>query len=151
FVAGIIRFEGGGALSLWQLDLSEHSCPPPEESDATLPDQFSRTVTLSTLHRDLDQGDSPIPDDLTGYVAFSPDSRIVVFSLALEKYALLMAYEVISGKRLWLAYQETSYLYPFVFAPGGKTFIAIDESNKLRLYCCEDGSILYQVSTGLVQ
>ncbi|GHO98737.1 hypothetical protein KSF_087850 [Reticulibacter mediterranei] len=151
FVAGIIMFEGGGALSLWQLDPGEHPCPPPEESDATLPDQFRRTVTLSMLHRDLDQGDSPIPSDLTGYVAFSPDSRIVVFHLALEKNALLMAYEVVSGKRLWSAYQETSYLYPFVFAPGGKSLIAIDEKNKLRLYCCEDGSVLDQVSTGLVQ
>jgi hypothetical protein len=55
---------------------------------------------------------------------------------------------VTSGRQVWLTYQEKCYLSPFIFAPGGNVLLVANESGEVLVYRCDDGTMLYRVSTG---
>lgn len=156
FVAVVISNEGGGDLSLWKLDSTQHFIPHSGKRLKFAPDlpvdDVRGPVALSRLHSELSRELSPdISRSLrnsVGYVAFSPDSRMVVFSLdALGPKQLLVAYEVASGKLLWITSQQNS-LIPFVFAPSGNLLVTGNMNGELACYRGCDGSLLRRVSTG---
>lgn len=158
FVAAILYNQGGGDLLLWRLDPIEHSIPHvgniPNFFDRSLPlDHVWGKVALSRLHSDLSSKlSSDIIrsfGDLAGDVAFSPDSRMVVFCLAIpDPKKPMIAYEVPSGRLLWVTHLEHR-LTPFVFAPDGNILVVGNENGELLLYGCDDGNLRRRMSTGL--
>ena len=87
-----------------------------------------------------------------GMVAFSPDSRIVVFSLTSAYSSSRLdftAYEVTSGKRLWCIRSESDCSGCFAFTPNSRALIIPEQDNKLFVYRVDDGALVYRVPSGL--
>jgi WD40 repeat protein len=97
---------------------------------------------------------------IAGLAVFSSDSRTVIFSLTLSpEDSLLLAYEVSSGRRLWVTHNEGCGLSPFVLTPNGKALICSnaesyeDVRNKrscdLLVYRMDDGTLAQRLPSGL--
>lgn len=157
FVAGILQADVKSQLTLWQIDPIGHLTSPLAKGgnydDSSL-DQVKADAVISPFHSNLARSLYELDDDFSygdyiGSVAFSPDSRMVVFSLTNISHYFVVAYEVLSGKQLWLINQETDYPSPFIFVAGGKALLLTNTKGEILVYRCSDGSLLSRVSSGL--
>jgi WD40 repeat protein len=159
FVAGLSFADGDGGLMLWRLDPAERFVPRPEReewlSHKRVPrDEVKGSVALTLVHEDLDRTTIAWDGDLacTACVtAFSPDSRIVVFSLnssASQCGLELVAYEVLSGRRLWCARSEQEGSGACAFTPDGDFLLVPVQENELLLYSVQDGTLLQRLQVG---
>ncbi len=160
FIAGLSFQNEGGALQIWQLDPIEHTVGRPAVKDCRshedLPqDDRGDKMILTLVHGWLDrEGIAWDREDLGGagcISAFSPDGRIVVFCLYSCEYRLeLVAYEVVSGKRLWCVRDnEVESAGPFTFTPDGSALLVPLESGDLLRYRIEDGTLVQRLPSGL--
>ncbi len=158
-VAGIRSTAGGGSLRLWRLDPVERYVPHPRsdwERQFAPPDRVSGSVVLTDMYGALDRTDIQGPHcdigDAEGTVAFTPDGRIVIFSVR-SVYSRdnldLSAYEVASGRRLWAAQGDDDLSSRLVLTPDGQRLIAPTWRGDLLVYRTENGILEYRLPTGL--
>lgn len=159
FVAGLSFADGDGCLMLWRLDPVERFVPRPEReewpSHKRLPqDYVNGSVALTLVHQNLDRTNIAWNWDLADtacVTAFSPDSRTVVFSLN-SSYSQcgseLVAYEVLSGRRLWCARSEQISSGACAFTPNGRLLLVPVQGNELLLYSAQDGTLLQRLQPG---
>lgn len=162
FVAGFACHDNWGHCMLWRLDPAERfvSRPALEEwptFELVPQDEVSGSMALSVVHWALDRTSLEWPSrdlaDTVCQAAFSPDSRVVVFNpmnpcrrgIGLE----LVAYEVVSGKRLWCARRDEVNQGPFIFAPDGSALLVPMQGGEVLVYRIEDGSLMQQLPTHL--
>jgi WD40 repeat protein len=159
FVAGLSFADGGGRLKLWRLDPVERFVPRPEReewpSHQRVPqDYLSGTMALTLVHEHLDRTGIAWRDrDLAAacVTAFSPDSRTVVFSLnsSYSECGLeLVAYEVLSGRRLWCARSEQEGTGACAFTPDGRLLLVPVQGSELLVYSTQDGTFLQRLPSG---
>jgi hypothetical protein len=136
---------------LWRLDPAVRALVRPQGekwwTQYEPPDEISGSVALSVVHWELDRTglEWPYRDlaDTACQAAFSPDSRMVIFNLMNSGSGFgleLVAYEVISGKRLWWVRRKEENVGPFIIAPEG---------NVLLVYRLEDGTLAQSLHPGL--
>ena len=160
FVAGLSFADGGGCLKLWRLDPVERFVPRPEReewpSHQRVPqDYVSGNTALTLVHEDLDRTGIAWRDrdlaDTACVTAFSPDSRSVVFSLnsSYSECGLeLVAYEVLSGRRLWCAQSRQIGTGACAFTPDGRLLLVPVQGSDLLLYSAQDGMLLQRLQSG---
>jgi len=162
FVAGLSYADGGGGLSLWRLDPVERFVPRPEREEwpsrQHVPqDYLSGTMALTLVHEDLDRTGIAWRDhrdlaDTECITAFSPDSRVVIFALN-SWYSQcgveLVAYEVVSGKRLWRACSEEESTGRWIFTPDGRALLLPVQGSELLVYDGESGALSQRLRSGL--
>jgi hypothetical protein len=162
FVAGLSYADGDGRLKLWRLDPVERFVPRPEReewpSHKRVPqDYISGTMALTLVHENLDRTGIAWQDhrDLAAtecITAFSPDSRVVVFALN-SWYSQcgveLVAYEVLSGKRLWRACSEEESTGPWIFTLDGRALLLPVQGSELLVYDVESGTLSQRLRSGL--
>ncbi len=159
FVAGLSFADGDGLLKLWRLDPVEQFAPRPEReewpSHKRVPqDEVHGSVALTLTHENLDRATIAWDRDLAHtacVTAFSPDSRIVVFSLNSSNSQCgleLVAYEVLSGRRLWCARSEQEGSGACAFTPNGDFLLVPVQENELLLYSAQDGTLLQRLQSG---
>lgn len=160
WVAGFACHDNWGHCMLFRLNPAERALlrPPGEQwwSDGP-PDEVSGSMALSVVHWELDRTglEWPVRDlaDTACQVAFSPDSRMVLFNpmnscrsgFGLE----LVAYEVVSGQRLWYAHHQEESGGSFLVAPDSETLLVPMRGDMLLRYRLEDGVLLEQLPSGL--
>lgn len=160
FVAGFACHDNWGHCMLWRLEPAERALARLQRKEwwnGEPPDQVSGSMALSVVHWELDRTgiEWPYRDlaDAACQAAFSPDSRIVVFSPMNSGYSKcgleLVAYEVNSGKRLWCARQEEANAGPFIVAPDGRTLLVPMQGGDLLVYRVGDGALVQRLPTGL--
>ncbi len=161
FVAGFACHDNWGHCMLWRLDPAERALVRPQGEErwaqAAPPDEISGSVALNVVHWELDRtGIEWRYRDLAHtacQTAFSPDSRLVVFNPMNTGYSgfglELVAYEVVSGKRLWWARREEENVGPFVVAPDGRALLVPVQGGDLLVYRLEDGTLVQRLSPGL--
>ncbi len=162
FVAGLSYTDGGGTLRLWRLEPAERFVPRPALQDWVsrkyLPqDYVSGNMILTPFHQELDRAGIKWQErdlaDTTCTTAFSPDGHIVVFSPSNSGYSKcgveMVAYEVISGKRLWCVRNEMESSGPWIFTPDGHALIVPLQNGDLLVYQVEDGALIQQLPSGL--
>jgi WD40 repeat protein len=88
-------------------------------------------------------------EDIRGTTAFTPDSRLVIFSYHIWQGFELLAYEVVSGERLWLTSSDIEKIGPFIFSPDGSVLLVPAQSGDLLVYNAEDGALMQRLATGL--
>jgi len=159
FVAGLSFADGGGCLKLWRLDPVERFVPRPEReewpSGQHVPrDYLSGGMALTLVHEDLDRMGIAWRDrDLAAacVTAFSPDSRTVVFSLnsSYSECGLeFVAYEVLSGRRLWCAQSRQIGTGACAFTPDGRLLLVPVQGGELLVYSAQDGNLLQRLPSG---
>lgn len=155
FLAGFISGQGCGLLQLWRLDPAERFVPRPAVQrwptcEPIQQDYVYGSMALTLVHRNLDAG---VPwyemEDIRGTAAFSPDSRKVIFSYHIYHGFELLAYEVASGKRLWLTSSDIEKTGPFILSPDGSVLLVPTPSGDLLVYSAEDGALMQRLATGL--
>ncbi len=161
FVAGLSYADGGGGLSLWRLDPVERFVPRPEReewpSHKRVPqDYISGTMALTLVHEKLDRTGIAWRDrdlaDTECVTAFSPDSRVVVFGLNSsysECGVELVAYEVVSGRRLWCARSEEESTGRWIFTPDGRALLLPVRGSEVLVYDGESGALSQRLRSGL--
>ncbi|HEY4383309.1 MAG TPA: WD40 repeat domain-containing protein [Ktedonobacteraceae bacterium] len=159
FVAGLSFADGGGGLGLWRLDPEERFVPRPEReewpSHKRVPqDYVDGSVALTLVHEDLDRTNIAWNRDLADTACattFSPDSRIVIFSLN-SSYSQcgieLVAYEVLSGRRLWYARSEQEGSGACAFTPDGLLLLVPVQGSELLVYSAQYGTLLQRLQAG---
>ena len=162
FVAGLATIhDSRGHCTLWRLDPAERALVRPQGEEWWTcdepPDQISGSMALSLVHWELDRTGLEWSDrdlaDTDCQSAFSPDSRVIVFNpmnphgndIGLE----LVAYEVVSGKRLWCARRSEESQGPFIFAPDGSVLLVPMQGGEVLVYRVEDGALLQHLPTHL--
>jgi hypothetical protein len=121
------------------------------------PDQISGSMALSEVHWELDRTGIEWPGrdlaDSACQIAFSPDSRLVLFSPMNSCYSgcglELVAYEVESGQRRWCVRQEMENSGPFLVSPDGSVLLVPMQDGDLHIYRLEDGAVLQRLPTSL--
>lgn len=155
FLAGFISGQGSGLLQLWRLDPAERFVPRPAVKrwptyEPIQQDYICGSMALTPVHRNLDTG---VPwyqmEDIRGTVVFSPDGRLVIFSYHAGNGFEILAYEVVSGKRLWLTSSEIEKIGPVIFSPDGSVLLVPVEGGDLLVYRVEDGALVQRLSSGL--
>lgn len=63
----------------------------------------------------------------------------------------MLAYEVGSGKRLWLTCSEIEKTGPFVLAPDGIVLLVPAQSGDLLVFRVEDGTLMQRLPTGMIE
>jgi WD40 repeat protein len=162
WVAGLSYADGGGALTLWRLVRAEQFVARPPRADwythrLVSQDEVSGRMALIPVYEDLDRTGIAWEDrdlaDAACQTAFSPDSRVVIFSPMNAGYSAcgleLVAYEVGSGKRLWCARHALENSGPFLVSPDGSVLLVPMQRRNLLVYRVEDGALLQQVPTNL--
>jgi len=156
FVAGIATYDSEGRLVLWRIEPVEQFVPRSEGEHISrdrLPlDRISGNTALAEVHWDLHSTDDfPVNfGETVGTAAFSPDSRIVVFSFTYDGITSpLVAYEVMSGERLWRVDRQGNSLEHFVITPDGRSVIFSNGSRDLFVYSMHDGRLMQQLPSGL--
>src|SRR5579883_235483 len=160
FVAGLSYADGGGGLMLWQMSPIQRFIPRPPVQDwpsrrLNPQDEVYGMMALTLIHEDLDRTGIVWPDrdlaDTACMTIFCPDSRLVVFQL-ISSYSHcqleLVAYEVMSGKRLWCIRSESS-TGGAIFSPDGSFLLIPEQEGTLGIYRVEDGLLLQRCPTGL--
>ncbi len=162
FVAGLSYADGGGRLKLWRLDPVERFVPRPEReewpSHKRVPqDSISGTMALALVHEKLDRTGIAWRDhrdlaDTECVTAFSPDSRVVMFALN-SWYSQcgveLVAYDVLSGKRLWRACSEEESTGRWIFTPDGRALLLPVQGSEVLVYDVESGALSQRLRSGL--
>lgn len=157
-------YSDGAFLHLWRLDSAERFVPRPQEAyywpahQLVPQDQVSGNMALTLLYVDWDRLGIAWPNrylaDAPGCVAFSPDSRILLFSLHSTigvGGCALVAFEVPSGKLLWGTHAEMESSGQPIFSPDGSILLVPVEGGDLLVYRVEDGSLVQRLSTGLTE
>lgn len=114
-------------------------------------------MALSVVHWELDRtGIAWHHRDLADtacQTAFSPDSQVVIFNLMNSGYSgcglELVAYEVVSGQRLWCARHEAENTGPFLLSPDGTTLLIPVQGGDLLVYRLADGTLVQRLPTDL--
>jgi len=113
-------------------------------------------MALTLVHEDLDRTGIAWRDrdlaDTECVTAFSPDSRVVVFGLNSsysECGVELVAYEVVSGRRLWCARSEEESTGRWIFTPDGRALLLPVQGSELLVYDVESGALLQRLRSGL--
>lgn len=149
---------------LWRLDPAEQFVLRPEReewpSHKCVPQDYVHgNVALTLVHEDLDRthiawnrdfADRDLADTAC-VTAFSPDSRTAVFSLnsSYSRCGLeLVAYEVLSGKRLWCARSEQEGSGACAFTPDGRLLLVPVQGGELLVYSAQDGTLLQRLQAG---
>jgi WD40 repeat protein len=160
FVAGVF-WDEGGFLQLWQLDPAERFVSRPAVQDwqtheRAPQDYVSGSMALTLVYEDSDRAGIEWPDrylaDAPGWVKFSPDSRIVLFSLNSSIRGggcALVAFEVPSGKLLWSVRHAVESSGEGIFSPDGRMLLLPERDGDLRLYRSEDGLLEQHLPIGL--
>jgi WD40 repeat protein len=162
FVAGTFSsYDGGSFLELWRLEPAERFVPRPPVEDwwthSLIPkDEVTGPMALTLLYADWDWLGVEWPNqylaDAPGWVAFSPDSRIMLFSLhstiGVGGYELV-AFEVPSAKLLWCARHAEASSGPFIFSPDGSILLVPVQGGDLLAHRAEDGTLVQRLPTGL--
>lgn len=156
FVAGITTYDSGGRLMLWRIEPVERFVPRSEEGhilrDSLPLDRINGHTTLAVVHWDLYNADCfPVNfGETVGTAAFSPDSRVVVFSFTYDGITSpLVAYEVVSGERLWRVDRRGNSLERFVITPDGKAINFSNRSSDLFVCSMDDGRVMQQLPSGV--
>jgi WD40 repeat protein len=159
FVSGLSFADGDGLLKLWRLDQAERFVPRPEREEwpsrERVPqDYLYGGVALTLVHENLDRTNIAWERDLADtacITAFSPDSRIVVFNLnsSYNQCGIeLVAYEVLSGKRLWCVRNEQESSSACAFTPDGHLLLVPMQGGELLVYNSQDGTLLKRLQSG---
>jgi WD40 repeat protein len=160
-VAGLSFADGDRLLKLWRRDPVERFVPRPEREDwpsgQRVPqDYLSGTMALTLVHEKLDRTGIAWRDrdlaDTECVTAFSPDSRVVVFGLNSsysECGVELVAYEVVSGRRLWCARSEEERTGRWIFTPDGRALLLPVQGSELLVYDGESGTLSQRLRSGL--
>ena len=146
---------------VWRLDPAERALVRPQGEKwwncDEPPDQIRGSMGISVVHWELDRTGLEWSDrdlaDTECQAAFSPNSRVVVFNpmhtghsgFSLE----LVAYEVVSGKRLWYARRNEENQGPFMFSPDGSALLVPMQGGEVLVYRVEDGALLQHLPTHL--
>ncbi|HEX6780209.1 MAG TPA: WD40 repeat domain-containing protein [Ktedonobacterales bacterium] len=155
FLAGLISGQGSGLLQLWRLDPAERFVPRPAVKrwptyEPIQQDYVCGSMALTPVHRNLDSG---VPwhqmEDIRGAAAFSPDSRLVIFSYYVWHGFELLAYEVASGTRLWCARSDEENTGQFILSPDGSVLLVPVEGGDLLVYRVENGELMQRLPSGL--
>jgi WD40 repeat protein len=161
FVAGFACHDNWGHCIVFRLDLAERALVRPQGEEWWTrdepPDQISGRMALSVVHWELDRtGLEWRYRDLADthcQAAFSPDSRIVIFNPMNSGYSgfglELVAYEVVSGKRLWCARRKEENQGPFIFAPDGSVLLVPMQGGEVLVYRVEDGTLMQHLPLNL--
>lgn len=112
------------------------------------------SVALTLIHQNLDRANSVWDRDLADtacVTTFSPASRIVVFSLnsSYSQCGLeLVAYEVLSGKRLWWVRNERESSGACTFTLDGHQLLVPMQGSELLVYSSQNGTLLERQQSG---
>lgn len=160
-VAAFASHDNWGHCMLWRLEPAERAHERPQRKERWTkdgpPDQISGSMALSLVHWELDRADIEWPyrdlADTACQAAFSPDSRMVIFNpmnIGYSGFGLeLVAYEVVSGRRLWCARRKEENAGPFILTPDGGVLFVPVQGGDVLVYRSEDGTLLQQLSTHL--
>lgn len=160
FVAGVV-FNEGSMLALWRLDPVERFVPRPPrrywpDQMEVVQDEVMGNKALTLLYVDWNRVGIEWPNrylaEAPGFVAFSPDSRVVLFSLHSAyhggEYALV-AFEVPSCELLWSVYNIVESFGQAIFSPDGSVLFVPVQGGDLLVYRVEDGALMQRLPTGL--
>ena len=154
-LAGFISGQGSGILQLWKLDSAEHFVPRPAVKrwptyEPIQQDYICGSMALTLVHSSLDAGAPWYEmEDIRGTAAFSPDSRLVMFSYHVWQGFEVLVYDVVAGKRLWLTSSEIEKTGPVVFSPDGRVLLIPVQGGDLLSYRVQDGVLVQRLPTGL--
>ncbi len=162
YVAGVLcSYDGDAILQLWRLGPAEQVVPrPPEEywpTHETIPqDEVFGSTALTLLYEEWDRRGFEWPNEYLahapGYVAFSPDSHMLLFSLhstiGVGGFALA-AFEVPSCELLWSTRHEAQSAGQPIFSPGSSTVLVPMQDGSILAYNAEDGALIQRLATSL--
>lgn len=113
-------------------------------------------MALSVVHWELDRTGiaSPYRDlaHTACQAAFSPDSQMVIFNPMDSRSGFgleLVAYEVVSGKRLWCVRREEENAGPFLVARDGSVLLVPLQGGNLLVYRLQDGAFMHLLPSDL--
>jgi len=165
FVAGVF-YDEGCFLKLWRLDSAERFVPRPSSRyhwpthEPVPQDVVVGSMALTLVVEDLERAGVEWPNrylaDAPGWVAFSPDSRIVLFCRNVHSTPYssmscleLTAFEVSSGKLLWSAHNVVESTGQPNFSPDSSVLLLPELGGDLLVYRAEDGALVQRLPTGL--
>jgi WD40 repeat protein len=152
FIAGIACHDAWGHLIMWKREGAAAN----QGSKMAPLDDANDDSTLRVLHWALDRTGIAWPTrdlaDTLGTTVFSPDGRMVIFSLSSSYSGCgleLVAYDVASGQRLWCARSEGEGTGACIFTPDGHALLVPVRHGDLLMYSAQSGALLQVLPSGL--